>query len=77
MRSEANGHLQVQVPTKGGVFGANYVPTQVCNVSELEKLQTQVCKRVSKVEWKRAPSESFNLLQITPSDARNVSKGLR
>ena len=64
MRSEANGCLQVQVPTKGGDSGANYVLTRVCNVSELEKVRTRVCKRVSKVEWKRAPSEAFNLLHI-------------
>ena len=54
-RSETNGHLQVQVPTKGGGFGANYLLTRVCNVSELEKPWTQVCEWVSKVKWKRAP----------------------
>ena len=29
MRSETNGCRQVQVPTKGGGFGTNYVPTRV------------------------------------------------
>ena len=59
MRSETNGCLQVQVPTKGGGFGANYVPTQVCNISGLEKPQTQVCGRVSKVEQKKGPLQSL------------------
>ena len=64
MRSETNGHLQVQVPAKGGGFGTNYVPTRVCNVSGLEKPQTRVCGRVSKVERKRAPFRAFNLSQM-------------
>ena len=64
MRSETNGRLQVQVPAKGGGFGANYVLTRVCNVSGLEKPQTRVCGRVSKVERKRAPFRAFNLSQI-------------
>ena len=61
MRSETNGRPQVQVPTKGGGFGANYAPTRVCNVSGLEKPQTRVCGRVSKGERKRAPFRAFNL----------------
>ena len=69
MRSETNGCLQVQVPAKGGGFGANYVLTQVCNVSGLEKPQTQVCGRVSKVEQKRAPFRAFNLSHIPSSRA--------
>ena len=64
MRSETNGHLQVQVPAKGGGFGANYVLTRVCNISGLEKPQTRVCRRVSKVEQKRAPFKAFNLSHI-------------
>ena len=64
MRSETNGCLQVQVPAKGGGFGANYVLTRVCGVSGLEKPQTRVCGRVSKVERKRAPFRAFNLSHI-------------
>ena len=41
---------QVQVPAKGGGFGANYVLTRVCNISGLEKPQTRVCGQVSKAE---------------------------
>ena len=59
MRSGTNGHLQVQVPTKGGGFGTNYLPTQVCNISELEKPQTRVCERVSKVKTKKGPLQSL------------------
>ena len=59
MRSETNGCLQVQVPAKGGGFGANYVQTRVCNVSGLEKPQTRVCGRVSKVERKKGPLQSL------------------
>ena len=36
----------------------------VCNVSGLEKPQTRVCGRVSKVERKRAPFRAFNLSQM-------------
>ena len=57
MRSETNGHLQVQVPTKGGGFGANYVLTRVCTISGLEKPLTRVCGLVSKDEQKGPPSE--------------------
>ena len=53
----------MQVPAKGGGFGANYVLTRVCNVSGLEKPQTRVCRRVSKAERKRAPFRAFNLSQ--------------
>ena len=45
--------------TNGGGFGANYIPTRVCNISELEKPQTRVCGRVSKVEQKRDPLQSL------------------
>ena len=45
----------MQVPAKGGGFGANYVLTRVCNVSGLEKPQTRVCGRVSKAEQKKGP----------------------
>ena len=65
MRSETNSRLQVQVPAKGGGFGANYVLTRVCNVSGLEKPQTRVCGRVSKAERKRAPFRAFNLSHIS------------
>ena len=68
MRSGANGCLRVQAPAKGGGFGTNYVLTRVCNVSGLEKPQTQVRKRVSKVEVKRAPFKAFNLLHIHRPD---------
>ena len=54
-----NGHLQVQVPTKRGGYGANYLLTQVCNVSELEKPRTQVCEWVSKVKMKKGPLRSL------------------
>ena len=59
MISETKGCLQVQVPAKGGGFGANYVPTRVCNISGLEKPQTRVCGRVSKVERKKGPLQSL------------------
>ena len=70
MRSETNGRLQVQVPAKGGGFGANYVLTRVCNVSGLEKPQTRVCGRVSKVKRKRAPFRAFNLSHILRKPVR-------
>ena len=60
----------MQVPTKGGGFGANYVLTRVCNVSELEKPQTRVCGRVSKGERKRAPFRAFNLSHIDKETTR-------
>ena len=65
MRSEANGHLQVQVPTRGGGFGANYAPTRVCNVSEPEKLhEPESVNELVRFNGKRAPSKAFNLSQI-------------
>ena len=68
MRSETNSPLQVQVPAKGGGFGANYVLTRVCNVSRLEKPQTRVCERVSKVKQKGPPSEPSTYHTLPPQN---------
>ena len=75
MRSGTNGCLQVQVPAKGGGFGANYVLTRVRKVSGLEKPQTRVCGRVSKVEQKRAPFRAFNLSQMLTHINNRITQG--
>ena len=66
MRSEANSHLQVQVPTKGGCVAQTIQQLKFVTFQSLKNHEPKSANELVRSNGKRALSNAFNLSHPPP-----------